>query len=76
MRDRWDIGGVSYRVYPQTGAPAIFIYNGHRGGVGVTEKGFALLDELLTRTLDAIRSCPCVRQDVRPVFIHDAHYSK
>jgi DEAD/DEAH box helicase domain-containing protein len=59
MCDRWDIGGVSYPQYPGTGEPTIFIYDGHRGGVGVTEKGFELLDELLRRTLDAIASCPC-----------------
>ena len=59
MCDRWDIGGVSYPAYPQTGQAMIFIYDGHRGGVGVTEKGFELLDELLRRTLDAIQSCPC-----------------
>jgi len=57
--DRWDIGGVSYPQYPGTGDATIFIYDGHRGGVGVAEKGFELLDELLRRTLDAIRSCPC-----------------
>ncbi|HLW60586.1 MAG TPA: DEAD/DEAH box helicase [bacterium] len=59
MCDRWDIGGVSYPAYPDTGEVTIFIYDGHRGGVGVAEKGFELLDELLRRTLDAIRSCPC-----------------
>jgi len=59
MCDRWDIGGVSYPRYPGTGEATIFIYDGHRGGVGVTEKGFELLDELLRRTLDAITSCPC-----------------
>ncbi len=59
MCDRWDIGGVSYPEYPDTGKATIFIYDGHRGGVGVAEKGFELLDELLRRTLDAIRSCPC-----------------
>jgi len=59
MCDRWDIGGVSYPEYPDTGRATIFIYDGHRGGVGVTEKGFELLDELLRRTLDAIRLCPC-----------------
>ena len=59
MCDRWDIGGVSYPDYPGTGRPTIFIYDGHRGGVGVTEKGFELLEELLRRTLDAIKSCPC-----------------
>ena len=57
--DRWDIGGVSYPAYPGSGEATIFIYDGHRGGVGVAEKGFELLDELLRRTLDAIRSCPC-----------------
>jgi DEAD/DEAH box helicase domain-containing protein len=59
MCDRWDIGGVSYPAYPDTGEATIFIYDGHRGGVGVAEKGFEVLDELLRRTLDAIRSCPC-----------------
>jgi DEAD/DEAH box helicase domain-containing protein len=59
MCDRWDIGGVSYPRYPETGEATIFIYDGHRGGVGVTEKGFELLNELLRRTLDAITSCPC-----------------
>src|SRR5262249_5557095 len=57
--DRLDIGGVSYPAHPGTGEATIFIYDGHRGGVGVAEKGFELLDELLRRTLDAIRSCPC-----------------
>jgi DEAD/DEAH box helicase domain-containing protein len=59
MCDRWDIGGVSYPQYPDTSEATIFIYDGHRGGVGVTEKGFDLLDDLLRRTLDAIESCPC-----------------
>jgi DEAD/DEAH box helicase domain-containing protein len=57
--DRWDIGGVSYPAYPDTGEATIFIYDGHRGGVGVAEKGYEVLDELLRRTLDAIHSCPC-----------------
>jgi len=59
MCDRWDIGGVSYPRHEQVGAPAIFIYDGHPGGVGITQKGFALLDELMSATLDAIASCPC-----------------
>ena len=59
MCDRWDIGGVSYPQFPETGRATIFIYEGYPGGVGITEKGFDLLDELLRRTLDAIASCPC-----------------
>ncbi|HYM92410.1 MAG TPA: DEAD/DEAH box helicase [bacterium] len=59
MCDRWDIGGVSYPRYADTGQATIFIYDGHRGGVGVAEKGYEVVDELLRRTLDAIRTCPC-----------------
>lgn len=59
MCDRWDLGGVSYPVYPQLGGPAIFIYEGHPGGVGITEKGFALLDDLMAATLRTIEACVC-----------------
>ena len=59
MCDRCDIGGVSYPVHPETGRATIFIYDGYPGGVGVTEKGFELLDGLLARTLEVIESCPC-----------------
>ncbi len=59
MCDRWDIGGVSYPHHPETGRATIFIYEGYPGGVGITQKGFELLDALLARTLDAITSCPC-----------------
>ena len=31
MCDRWDIGGLSTNLHPQTGAPTIFIYDGHPG---------------------------------------------
>ena len=40
MCDRWDIGGLSTNVHPQTGGPTIFIYDGHPGGVGITRQGF------------------------------------
>ncbi len=59
MCDRWDLGGVSYPIYPDLDAAAIFIYEGYPGGVGITEKGFALLDDLLGATLRVIETCPC-----------------
>jgi DEAD/DEAH box helicase domain-containing protein len=59
MCDRWDIGGVSYPAYPDTGRATVFIYDGYPGGVGIAEKGFGVIDALLARTLDAILSCPC-----------------
>ena len=59
MCDRWDLGGVSYPRYPDLGAAAIFIYEGHPGGVGITDTGYAMLDEWLTATLRTIETCPC-----------------
>ncbi|MGH2406011.1 MAG: DEAD/DEAH box helicase, partial [bacterium] len=59
MCDRQDIGGVSYPLHPQTQTPAIFIYDGYPGGVGITEKGFALFDALMAATREVIEACPC-----------------
>ena len=39
MCDRADIGGLSTPMHMDTGKPQIFIYDGHPGGVGITEKG-------------------------------------
>jgi DEAD/DEAH box helicase domain-containing protein len=59
MCDRWDIGGVSYPTHPQTGTPVIFIYDGHPGGVGITEKGYLLADALMAATHEVIDACSC-----------------
>jgi len=60
MCDRWDIGGLSTPMHPDTGLPQIFIYDGYPGGVGIAEQGFDLLDELWAATLAAIKECPCL----------------
>jgi len=59
MCDRWDIGGLSTPRHPDTEAAQIFIYDGFPGGVGIAEKGFEMLPELLAATLDVIEACPC-----------------
>ena len=59
MCDRADIGGLSTPMHMDTGQPQIFIYDGHPGGVGITEKGFELIRELWRTTLDTLESCPC-----------------
>ncbi len=46
MCDRWDIGGLSTNFHPQTGAPTIFIYDGHPGGIGITRTAFQRFEEL------------------------------
>ncbi|MCU1647571.1 MAG: box helicase [Nocardia sp.] len=57
--DRWDIGGVSTAEHPDTGLPTVFVYDGHPGGAGFAERGFARLRQWLTATLAAIESCGC-----------------
>jgi DEAD/DEAH box helicase domain-containing protein len=59
MCDRWDIGGLSTPMHPDTELPQIFIYDGYPGGVGITEQGFNLLSDLWEATLTTIKECPC-----------------
>jgi DEAD/DEAH box helicase domain-containing protein len=59
MCDRWDIGGLSTARHADTEQAQIFIYDGFPGGVGIAEKGFELLPELWSATLDAVQACPC-----------------
>ena len=58
--DRSDVGGVSTPSHPDLeGKSGIFVYDGHRGGVGYAEKGYDLIEEVLEGTLKAIETCPC-----------------
>jgi DEAD/DEAH box helicase domain-containing protein len=57
--DRNDIGGVSTPLHPDTGKPQIFIYDAYPGGIGISEKGFDLVEELWQTTLKAVEECPC-----------------
>ncbi len=59
MCDRQDVGGLSTPKHVDTGRPQIFIYDGYPGGVGIAEKGFALLRRLWEATLRTIEECPC-----------------
>ena len=47
MCDRWDIGGLSTNLHPQTGRATIFIYDGHPGGVGITRRAFREFERLV-----------------------------
>jgi len=59
--DRWDIGGLSTPLHPDTGEATIFIYDGYPGGAGIAERGHRSGDRLLEATLEAVRLCPCAR---------------
>jgi len=59
MCDRWDIGGLSTNFHPQTGAPTIFLYDGHPGGIGIARTAFARFEELCEDARRLIAECPC-----------------
>ncbi|MBW1909135.1 MAG: DEAD/DEAH box helicase [Deltaproteobacteria bacterium] len=66
--DRNDIGGICYPHHDQVGKSAIFIYDGYPGGVGLAQRGFEIILELLEKTLTHVRSCEC--EDGCPSCIH------
>ncbi|WP_346107206.1 DEAD/DEAH box helicase [Nonomuraea maheshkhaliensis] len=59
--DRWDIGGVSTELHADTGLLTVFVYDGHEGGAGFAERGYARATDWLTATREAILSCECER---------------
>jgi DEAD/DEAH box helicase domain-containing protein len=59
MCDRWDIGGLSTNMHPQTGGPTIFVYDGHPGGIGITRLAFQRFEELCRDAHRLIAECPC-----------------
>jgi DEAD/DEAH box helicase domain-containing protein len=59
MCDRWDIGGLSTNFHPQTGAPTIFLYDGHPGGIGIARTAFCRFEELCEDARRLIAECPC-----------------
>ena len=59
MCDRWDIGGLSTNLHFQTNRPTVFIYDGHAGGVGITERGFASFEGWVADTARMLAGCPC-----------------
>ncbi len=57
--DRWDIGGVSTALHPDTGLPTIMVYDGHPGGAGFAQRAYGVFEMWLSATLEAVRSCRC-----------------
>ncbi|MBM3316097.1 DUF1998 domain-containing protein, partial [candidate division WOR-3 bacterium] len=59
MCDPMDIGGSSYPLFPGTGAPTIFIYDGYENGVGISEKLFSEFGRLSRTAFELVRDCGC-----------------
>jgi len=59
MADRNDLGGISTPYHPQVERAAIFIYDGIAGGAGLSQQAYRQIDQLFTRTLEAVAGCAC-----------------
>jgi DEAD/DEAH box helicase domain-containing protein len=59
MCDRWDIGGLSSPAFGENGKPAIFVYDGYEGGIGLAEKAYGLLPDVLSTAHELVRDCRC-----------------
>ncbi|MBB4687748.1 DEAD/DEAH box helicase [Amycolatopsis jiangsuensis] len=57
--DRWDIGGVSTARHEDTGEATVFVHDGHPGGAGFADRGYAAIVPWLAATREAIVSCEC-----------------
>jgi DEAD/DEAH box helicase domain-containing protein len=57
--DRWDIGGLSTPLHPETGTGTIFIYEAYPGGAGISALAFEKGTAHLASTARMIDGCPC-----------------
>lgn len=57
--DRWDVGGVSTVMLPDTGACTIVIHDGQAGGAGFAQAGFDKAEEWWRATALRLAQCEC-----------------
>jgi len=57
--DRWDVGGVSTDLHPDTGRLTVVVHDAHPGGAGFAARAFEAAHGWLTATRDLVASCPC-----------------
>jgi len=57
--DRFDVAGITYRHHPELGRAAIFLYDGHEGGLGLAAGLFERIEALLEATRERLSECPC-----------------
>lgn len=59
MCDPRDLGVLAQVQAPFTGRPTLYLYDAVPGGVGLTERLFTLVDELVRACRAAVDSCAC-----------------
>ncbi|HKJ24066.1 MAG TPA: DEAD/DEAH box helicase [Myxococcota bacterium] len=71
--DRLDVAGITTTRHAQLGRAAIFLYDGHPGGVGLVSSLFDRFETLLEATLERIAGCEC--EEGCPACIHSPRCS-
>ncbi len=66
--DRLDVAGISIPSHPQVRGPAVFLYDGQPGGIGIARAMFPRAEALLEATARVVEECPC--EDGCPSCIH------
>lgn len=59
LSDPGDVGSAVDSA--NTGKPVLFLFDRFPGGIGITEKAFPLIEELLIKALELIKACNCER---------------
>jgi DEAD/DEAH box helicase domain-containing protein len=59
MSDPRDLGVLAQVQAPFTGRPTLYLYDATPGGVGLTERLYTLVDELVRACREAVDGCPC-----------------
>ncbi|MGE5558001.1 MAG: DEAD/DEAH box helicase [Bacillota bacterium] len=57
--DRRDLAGTSMVFHNQARGPAVFIFDAAQGGIGLAEKAWEKLDELVRKAYETVLACPC-----------------
>ena len=59
MCDPSDLIGASDFMHQDTGNPEVFLLDNHPGGVGISELGYSVVEQVWGRMRDIIATCPC-----------------
>lgn len=57
--DPADMAGFSTLQAPHSGGPALFLYDGYDGGIGLAERAAEDLESFVAMTRDLLARCPC-----------------
>jgi len=71
--DRFDLAGITYKLHPQLGRAAIFLYDAHEGGIGLVHSVYERIETLLETTRARLAECECA--EGCPACVHSPRCS-